>query len=511
MGQLVPWSKYIPHHPTERQATFLIAGAILAAEHPTTKSEILYGGAAGGGKSDALLMDALGYADVPGYSALILRRTYPDLALPGAIMDRSHEWLEGKAKWNDRDKQWRFDSGARLTFGFLATDMDQYRYQSAEFQYIGFDELTQFDENQYRYMFSRLRRTKKADKKGNELSHVPLRMRGASNPGGTGHAWVKKRFPVDRDPNAGGPFFVPAKIQDNPHLDQEAYVSSLEELDQVTRQRYLEGDWGIFEDAAFPEFIGDIENNMHVISKFVVPDEWNRFEGLDHGRRNPTAWHHWAVDYDGNIICVTEYYMPNKLVRENVPEIKKARDRVYHHKNSQPVCWADPSIKNRTGVLDPKGREISVELEYVDCGMNVSYAQNNRQAGYVRMSTLIVPDDEHPFPDWHPRYGEYGSPKLFIFETCVELIDQLTTATREKSGPLMNEAIDASWEGNYGHACASARYATMSRPMATRRPDVWVEPDPVLARKEAMEEFSGQHVESLHTTLGDLNRSLVDV
>ena len=117
--------------------------------------EALYGGAAGGGKSDALLMAALQYVDVPGYAALLLRRTYADLALPGALMDRAAEWLSGTdAKWNGQEKSWSFPSGATTTFGYMATDADKYRYQSAEFQFIGWDELTQFPSDPYLYMLS---------------------------------------------------------------------------------------------------------------------------------------------------------------------------------------------------------------------------------------------------------------------------------------------------------------------------------------------------------------------
>jgi predicted phage terminase large subunit-like protein len=197
-------------------------------------SEALFGGAAGGGKSSALLMAALQYADVPGYRAILFRRTFADLALPGALMDRAHDWLAGTAaRWNERDKTWLFPSGATLTFGYLEHENDKYRYQGAEFQFIGFDELTQFSEPQYRYLFSRLRKL---------VGHaVPLRMRAASNPGGIGHEWVKQRFLVEGKEN--GRVFVPARLDDNPHLDRAAYVRSLEKLDPVTRAQLLAGDW----------------------------------------------------------------------------------------------------------------------------------------------------------------------------------------------------------------------------------------------------------------------------
>jgi predicted phage terminase large subunit-like protein len=194
----------------------------------------MYGGAAGGGKSDALLMAALQYVDCPGYSAILFRRTFADLSLPKALMDRASEWLKNTdAKWNETKKQWRFPSGAVLAFGYMEHEKDKYRYQSSEFQFIGFDELTQFQKPQYTYLFSRLRRLKG--------SHIPLRMRSASNPGGEGHDWVKHRYMTEGP--AKKRYFIPAKLQDNPYLDQESYIESLSELDPTTRKQLLDGDW----------------------------------------------------------------------------------------------------------------------------------------------------------------------------------------------------------------------------------------------------------------------------
>ena len=198
------------------------------------RRESLYGGSAGGGKSDALLMGALQYADHPAYAALILRRNYPQLAQPGAIMDRAHDWLGGTAaRWDDDQHTYTFPSGATLTFGHMEYEKHKYRYQGAEYQYVGFDELTQFAESQYTYLFSRMRRL--------AGSALPVRMRAASNPGGEGHDWVFERFFV-RGP-AEGRGFVPARLSDNPHLDQAEYVQSLAELDPLTRQQLLDGLW----------------------------------------------------------------------------------------------------------------------------------------------------------------------------------------------------------------------------------------------------------------------------
>lgn len=219
---LVPRS-YSPQEPTERQRTFL----------ESTAREALYGGAAGGGKSSALLMAALEHVHVPGYAALILRRTFADLSLPGAIMDRSHDWLRGTdARWNGLEKRWTFPSGATLTFGYLDTDKDRFRYQGAELQCICFDELTQFPEAWYRYLLSRLRRL--------EGSPIPLRVRSATNPGGIGHEWVRRRFVESDDAERA---FMPAQLADNPHVDQVAYRAQLELLDSHTKRQLLHGEW----------------------------------------------------------------------------------------------------------------------------------------------------------------------------------------------------------------------------------------------------------------------------
>uniref|UniRef100_A0A6M3JXX0 Putative terminase n=1 Tax=viral metagenome TaxID=1070528 RepID=A0A6M3JXX0_9ZZZZ len=222
-GFSVPWSKYIPFTPTAKQFAFLMLPC----------REGLYGGAAGPGKSVALLMAALQYVDSPGYAALLLRKTYSALTLPGALMSKANEWLYSTdAHWNSDAKTWTFPSGATLTFGYLDSDNDKYRYQSAEFQFVGFDELTQFLERDYIYLFSRTRRL--------EGSTIPVRTWSASNPGNIGHDWVKHRFMVEQNDER---FFIPGTLDDNPHLDKEDYIQSLMELDPITRAQLLKGDW----------------------------------------------------------------------------------------------------------------------------------------------------------------------------------------------------------------------------------------------------------------------------
>jgi predicted phage terminase large subunit-like protein len=228
---------YSQEAPTPKQARFLL----------DLSREALYGGAAGGGKSSALLMAALQFIAVPGYAAIIFRRTYQDLSLPGALMDRCREWLyHSSAKWNDETHTWTFPNQATLTFGYLEHENDRLRYQGSEFQFVGMDEVTQLLETSYRYLFSRLR--KPAD---GPLSRVPLRMRAATNPGGPGHGWVARRFiePWEQWKLGKAPKplrnFHPATLDDNPHLDRDEYAESLMQLDPVTRAQLLRGDWSV--------------------------------------------------------------------------------------------------------------------------------------------------------------------------------------------------------------------------------------------------------------------------
>ena len=230
-------SKYVPHTPTAKQTAFLLLD----------NKEAFYGGAAGGGKSDALLMGGLQYTDVKGYAGIIFRKTYADLVKPGALIDRAKEWLlphSPAVKWNEKDKKFEFmsiygphkETISILQFGYLENANDRFNYQGGEYQFIGFDELTHIDATSYRYMFSRLRRIKGVP--------IPLRVRGASNPPDDDSGlWVKKRF-IDEGP-AMGRVFIPAGLDDNPYLDTKEYEKSLEELDPVTRARLRDGNWEI--------------------------------------------------------------------------------------------------------------------------------------------------------------------------------------------------------------------------------------------------------------------------
>ena len=253
-------NKYIPITPTLKQQLFLNLDC----------SEALYGGRAGGGKSFAILMAALQWVDVPGYHALILRRSLAHLDQAKALIPISREWLNPTdADWNERKHRWTFPSGSTLTFGYCEHENDIYQYQGSAYHFLGFDELTQFTENQYTYLFSRRRRD-------TSMMHVPMRFRAASNPGGN-EEWVHTRFLVDGP--AKGRAFIPAGKEDNPFLDLEDYEASLMEMSNVTERRQLmDGEWGL-----------TVEG-----TKFN-PDWFERLSELPHGTRGMNLIRYWDL------------------------------------------------------------------------------------------------------------------------------------------------------------------------------------------------------------------------
>ena len=277
-------NKYIKNKPFPKQLGFLMLPHM----------EAIYGGQAGGGKSDVLLAIALQFVHIPGYAAIIFRKTLTDLKQPSALIDRSFKWLsDTDAKWQGDEHCWYFPTfnpdgrpghPARLQFGYIGESNAYTRYQSAEYQTVLFDEVTQHEESNYTYMFSRLRKLvcpkHRLDDKGSPIykedcawcqlyKSLPLRVRGATNPGGIGHDWVRKRFQIEpqdgRDPytipeddttvvwvgkNPDRPF-LQASYRDNPYIDQEAYSKALDELPPVERARLKYGNWAVNPDSRF--------------------------------------------------------------------------------------------------------------------------------------------------------------------------------------------------------------------------------------------------------------------
>src|SRR6266542_1170739 len=441
-----PLEKYCPHLPSKHQALFLLLDC----------REAGYGGAAGGGKSDALLMGALQYVDRPEYASLLLRRTYAELSKADSLIPRSHEWLAATdARWSEDLKTWKFPSGATLEFGHVEHKNDKYKYQSAAYQYIGFDELTSFSEATYDYIgFSRARR--KLD------SLIPIRTRWASNPGGVGHGWVKQRYIDDRK---RGVVFIPAKVADNPGLDVEAYRASLHQLPEVLREQLLEGDWGAFEGAAFT-ITAD-----HLVKPFKLTHWWERFESMDYGLDDRTAWIFWTIDGDGNVIAFLTFQSKKEhgLPSETAPVILTLRASTRSR-----TCWGDPqSLAMPTSTVNRLGMPTTIHTEFADHGLWLARANNNPRAGYTRLCEFLRCDSAHSFPDWHPRWGEQGAPRIFLVaRTCPQLLKQLREAILQ---PLElrhgGEMVDPRWESAHGHFTAAARYGIMSRFPSSEEPE----------------------------------------
>jgi len=273
--------------------------------------EVLYGGAAGGGKTYSLIVDPLRYCNNPNMNALILRRTNDELR---EIIHKSQEMYPQAfpgAKWMEKKSQWTFPSGARIWMTYLEQEKDVLRYQGQAFTYIGFDELTQYPTPYaWDYLRSRLRTADPS---------LPVYMRGTTNPGGPGHGWVKKMF-IDPAP-AGKPFwatdittgetlkypkhhsksdqplfkrrFIPAKLMDNPFLyEQGDYEAMLLSLPETQRRQLLEGSWDVAEGAAFSEF----DRRYHVTDVFTIPDNWRKFRACDYGYSSYSAVLWFAVD-----------------------------------------------------------------------------------------------------------------------------------------------------------------------------------------------------------------------
>lgn len=259
-------SKYIPFEPTEKQWLFLT----------DPHFEVMTGGSTGPGKSVALLMDALAYADIPGYNALMLRRTFPELSGPDGLIAEARSWLGGTDAYaTDGGRRWTFPNSSSLSFGHMDVDDDRFKYASSQYSRIYFDELTSFSLVQYTFMFTRIRKPVRR-------MSIPLAMRSATNPIGRGLKWVRERF-VDGPDTSGlhdsalqlavggtteSPIivrnFIPALASDNPYLDQGSYELSMAMLDPVTKSRLKHGRWDVAASGNFYDL-----TNLGVIYSFT--------------------------------------------------------------------------------------------------------------------------------------------------------------------------------------------------------------------------------------------------
>jgi len=427
-GRLKEW------RPLPKQKQFLEA----------EEDEVLYGGAAGGGKTDALVVfSIIRRMAIPNSRGLYLRRTYPELEM--SVKGRFQELLEGTgAVWNERTYSWRFPNGSIQYLSYLDNDDAVYRYQSAEFEDIVFDELTTLSEFQFSFMQARCRTTKPGVK--------PL-IRAATNPLGIGYMWVKSYF-VDPAP-PGDPFtvtvelpdgrtfkrtrrFIPATVRDNPYLP-ETYMASLASLPERERRALLDGDWDIMTGGFFSEF----DPKVHVIEPFEIPEDWTKFIAYDHGFAKPFSVGWYAVDHDGKVYRYREWYgakRPDVGLRMDVPEI--AEGILARTPANEKISYyvADPSIWAKTG-LGPSIAEV-----FLECGIP------------------FVPGDNQRIQGWTQVHHRLLSRTLFVFKTCEQFLRVIPYLTPDERNP---EDLDTRQED---HIADELRYACMSRPIVPERP-----------------------------------------
>ncbi len=398
-----------------------------------SETDVLYGGAAGGGKSYAMLVDPLRYAHRAAHRGLIIRRSMPELR---ELIDKSRE-LYPKAfpgcKYREVEKMWNFPSGAKIEFGFLERDADVYRYQGQAYSWIGFDEITHLPtEFSWNYLASRLRTT--------DSEIIPY-MRCTANPGGVGAHWVKKRYidPADYNESFEGSDgltrkFIPAKLDDNPYLAKDGrYEKMLMALPPTQRKQLLEGNWDVNEGAAFTEF--NLEE--HVIPPFEIPINWERVKGIDYGYASESACVWATIDpSDGTLIVYRELYQKGLTGQDLGYAITEMELQ-------DPFSVAgvlDTAAWNRTGTTGPTVGETLVRQ-----GHKLRRADKNRIQGKIQIHEYL-------------RVQHTGRPKIQIFNTCPNLIREIQSIPLDSSNP---EDVDTRAQD---HAYDALRYLIMSRP-----------------------------------------------
>ena len=432
------------------------------------EDEGLYGGAAGGGKSEALIVEALRQVNIPHYKGLILRKTYPQLR---ELIDKSLGYYPRAfpgARYNDSKHIWTFPSGAKIVFGSMQHATDKTQYQGHAYDYIAFDELTHFTWDEYSYLFSRNR----ANGPGTRVY-----MRATANPGGVGHGWVKERFITAQTPGTTiweqvkikypdghtekrnkSRIFVPSTVFDNQILlkNDPRYLTNLASMPDAERKALLYGDWDTFAGQVFCEWKNDPDRyadriNTHVINPFLIPQSWKVYRSFDWGYSRPYACHWYAVDHDKRMYCIRELYgctgQPNVGIRWEpshvAQEIKRIEAEDPNLKGRSIYGVADPAIFNCTGAHS--GESIASLMEA--CGVYWEPGDNNRINGLMQIHHRLAFDDD-------------GMPMLYVFSTCKHFIRTLPALVYDETDV---EDVDTDGED---HIYDELRYICMRNPIS---------------------------------------------
>lgn len=397
--------------------------------------EVLYGGAAGAGKSDALLMAAARHYKNPKHRAIIFRKTFPELA---DLIRRSEEIYPAMGGRYTRSKGWRFPSGASVEFGYLDKKKDVYKYKRA-WNFMAFDELTHWaadgedrDKNpvnaNYLYLIgSRLRSVA-----GSEL---PLEVRATTNPGGPGHEWVRKRFNIPDDGTYSEYFdptlknwriFIPGRIGDCPQLAGTSYETDLDALPEDLRKTLKDGRWDVVAGAAFNEF----DHRIHTCEPFPLPEGTRLWRGADDGFNAP-AWVGWMAELDGRVFVVQELYgtgMTAEVMGERVMKMDKeiviqTGDGETGYNREILSGAIDPSAFNEAG-LDSTGTGRAQKMNEQGCRWKPAQkGPGSRMAGTSLVHSLLQ------------RRMKDGKPALIFFKTCRNLIRTLPTLPKDENNP----------------------------------------------------------------------------
>lgn len=430
--------------------------------------EALYGGAAGGGKSDALLTEALRQIHIPHYRAIIFRKTYPQLS---ELIDRSKEIYKAAvpgACYNHTEHVWGFPSGAKIYFGSMQRAADRTNYQGKRYDFVAFDELTHFTWEEYSYLMSR-------NRPGGPGTRVYIRA--TTNPGGIGHGWVKDRFisaappltPIKGTYEIATPqgmvklerkrIFVPATVFDNKSLleNDPMYLANLAMLPEAERNALLYGSWESFDGQVFREWRNDPAHYedgswTHVIAPFRIPKFWPRLRGFDFGFSKPFSIGWYTVDPEGRIYRIAEYYgctgTPNKGIELNPHEIAVEIRRIEAEnpdlKGHQIRGIADPSIFDES-----RGESIAAMMERSPNHISWARGDNTRLAGKMQYHYRLAFDAE-------------GKPMFQVFSTCQHFIRTIPTLVYSQRHV---EDIDTNGEDHIYDEC---RYVLMENPIAPR-------------------------------------------